>query len=140
MALYDMRVAALAIGVPEAWFSSFLTRLPITGVIGGRQGHRRTLTVDSVVCAAIAHALIADAGCSAEPAVELAHRLLASTDGTITIGDGTLSLRVDMHDLRARLRTGLAGAVEQSVEVRRGRPSLRRAAGRKPAGSESALK
>ena len=125
MALYDIRVASAAIGVPEAWLSSMLTRIPITGVDRGRQGRRRTLTLDAVLCASIAWTLIEGGGTTVESAVALAHRLLASAHGVIVLGRGLVTISADLAALRTRVHMGLSGAVEQSIEVKRGRPPRR---------------
>lgn len=125
MARYDSRVAAAATGIPEGWLSSLLTRVPLTGVSRGCQGRRRTLSLDAVVCVALAHMLTEHTGASCEAAVATAHALLRSSAGAITWGPSLMRLSCDVGELRRRLRSDLDRAVEAAVEVPRGRPRRR---------------
>lgn len=122
MARYDSRVASAATGIPAGWVSSLLTRVPVTGVSRGRQGRRRTLSLDAVVCVVLARLLTEHAGASCEAAVATAHELLRSSAGAITWGPSLMRLSCDVEELRRRLRWDLDRAVELAVEVPRGRP------------------
>lgn len=130
MARYDSRVTAAATGIGEGWLSSLLTRVPITGVSRGRQGRRRTLSLDAVVCVVLTHTLAEHAGASCEAAAAAAHELLRSSAGAITWGSCLMQLSCDVAELRLRLRSELDRAVESAVEVPRGRP-------RRPSGEQS---
>lgn len=125
MARYDVRVVAAATGIDERWLSSLLSRVRVTGVHGGRQGRRRSLTVDAALCAQLAHCLSMELGASAESAVSTAHEALRRPAGSITLGGGLLSLQFDGAHLRQRLRSALDRAVEVAVETPRGRPRAR---------------
>lgn len=126
MARYDTRVAASAIGVSEQWLSSLLTRFPIAGVVRGRQGFRRQLSVDAVVCAALTRTLTEEMSLPAEAAVALAHELMMMPGSTTSRSDGTLTLACDLPRLRRRIRSALDAAVALSTEVPRGRPPTRK--------------
>lgn len=103
-----------------------LTRFPVVGVIGGRRGVTRTLSLDAVVCCGIAHALVHDAAMGVEPALDVAHRLLRESGGELRFGGGALRLSIDPDDARRAARARLAEAVERIVEIPRGRPAIRR--------------
>ena len=122
MARYDSRVASAATGIPEGWLSSLLTRVPFVGVSRGRQGRRRTLSLEAVVCVVITRALTEHVGASCEAAAAMAHELVRASEGSVTWGPGLLQLSCDVEDLRRRLRVDLDRAVESAVDVPRGRP------------------
>ncbi len=126
MAVYDTRVAAAALNLPEAWVSSVLTRFAIAGVERGRQGFRRRLNADAVVCIAIAHGLVADLGVTSEAAVSLAHELVRSRGEPLRRAAGLLTISYDLVASKQRIRAALDAAVVRETEVRRGRPRTRR--------------
>lgn len=126
MAVYDTRVAAAALDLPEAWVSSLLTRFAIAGVERGRQGFRRRLSAEAVVCIAIAHSLVTDLGVTGEAAVSLAHELVRSKGAPLSRGAGLLTITFDAVASRQRIRAALDAAVVRDTEVRRGRPRIRR--------------
>lgn len=126
MALYDTRVAAAAIELSEGWLSSLLTRFPVAGVSRGRQGKRRRMSADAVLCVAIAHALIIDGGLSAESALSAAHALLSAPGGMVRWGAGKLTVSAEVAAWRRSVRSALDGAVARARDVPRGRPRVRR--------------
>lgn len=130
MARFDVRVAAVALQIGPEWLSVLLTRFPIVGVTRGRRGVTRTLSLDAVVCVGLAHALVQDAGVGAGPALDLAHRLLREPGGELRLGNGSVRLSIDAAAARRAASARLALAVEQSVDIPRGRPSVGRRAAR----------
>jgi hypothetical protein len=126
VARFDVRVAAAALDIDERWLDVTLTRFPVVGVTRGRRGVRRTLSLDAVVCAGIAYALVHHAGVGVESALDISHRLLRQPDGELRLGTGTLRLSMDLSDVRRDIQLRLARAVELSVDIPRGRPARRR--------------
>ena len=122
MAKYDARVAATALGVPEDWLSSLLTRFSVAGVEKRRQGSRRKLSRDAIICLAVAQTLIEEVSVPAEAALALAHDLVRRPDARIPLRGGTVQLACDISALRLELMLALDRAVGQAVDVPRGRP------------------
>jgi hypothetical protein len=90
-----------------------------------RQGFRRQLSADAIVCVALAHTLVDELSVSAEAAVALAHELMSSPSGSLSRGLGGVMVSCDLATLRQRIRAALDVAVAHATDVPRGRPRSR---------------
>jgi hypothetical protein len=119
--MYNIDIAAAAIGIPKRDLDNFLRRQFGDLVPKGSQGRSRTIPHAVVEQAAVAMILVRDLGCNPAKAVTLAAALIENGDTALKIG--TLStLRFDLRRIRAVLDQTLADAVETTPPSRRGRP------------------
>jgi len=119
--MYNIDIAAAAIGIPKRNLDNFLRRQFGDLVPRGAQGRERKIPHSIVEQVAVSMILVRDLGCSPAKAVTLAAALIENADTGITIGTLT-ALRFDLRRLRLVLDQTLADAVETTPPSRRGRP------------------
>jgi hypothetical protein len=118
---YTVGTVALALDVPSKWLDNILSHHRVPGVVQARQGVSRKVTPEGLLQLALAVRLIGDLGIPAANALQLAGAISA-TNGIYSTPSG-IGLSLDLNQLRSKLETRLAQAVEIAPVPRRGRPT-----------------
>ena len=121
MRLYDIAVAALAVGAPRKWTENVLSQHAIPDVISVRQGVARRISYQALIRLAIIRQLHTELGIGVAHAIHFADRLLDSGQSPV-LATGQLTLSVDLVGLRTAVDERLAAALESFPSRRRGRP------------------
>jgi hypothetical protein len=119
--MYNIDIAAAAIGIPKRNLDNFLRRQFGDSFAKGSQGRARSIPHAVVERAAVAMLLARDLGCNPAKAVTLAAALIENGDAGLKIGTLT-TLSFDLRRLHLVLDQTLADAVEATPPSRRGRP------------------
>ena len=128
---YSVATVALTLDVDAKWLDNLLSQHRVPGVAQARQGVQRRIQPEAVYLIATAHALNRDFQIPVGAALRLAGELW-SKDGDVgpeassTVVQGDLAVSVSRRDLRRRIETALAEAVEIAPRPRRGRPPKQR--------------
>lgn len=124
--VYSVAAAAFALDVAPKWLDNFLSQHPVPGVIAEERGVARRIPLSALVLVAIARDLQRGLGVGLRRGLEVARRLVDTTDdtGLLPIGDAG-ELRVDVAALRRAIEDRLVIAMEILVAPRRGRPPVR---------------
>lgn len=141
--VYDIAVAALAIGVDRKWLDNLTSQHSIPGTEHLARGVARRLAMRTLVTAAIVRDLSRGLGVPVARAVEIAAKVLGGTERehppvepltgagqpggdrpSIEITD-SVSLAVDVATIERTIERGLVTAMETVVPRRRGRPPLK---------------
>jgi hypothetical protein len=118
---YTVGTVALALDVPSKWLDNILSHHRVPGVVQARQGVSRKVTPEGLLQLALAVRLIGDLGIPAANALQLAGTIAAS-NGIYSTPSG-IGVSLDLNQLRSKLETRLAQAVEIAPVPRRGRPA-----------------
>jgi len=124
---YDVRTAAVVVGADAKWIDNLLSRHPLPGVSGGRQGVARRISEEGLLAVALARTLNHDLGVSVERAVRLTLQALAQDpESTAHVAVTPLvGLVFDRSGLEMSIRARVIHAMETAGHVRRGRPPRR---------------
>jgi hypothetical protein len=122
---FSSLLSADVLGVSRKRLDNVLIALGKEIAPRGRQGKSRSFSVDQLELLALVLLLQRDLGVSSSRALDLARTLKASEFGVAPLGT-LASLHFDMDRLRSVLQQALAGAVEDHVAPRRGRPRTRK--------------
>lgn len=121
MPMYNVAVAALAIGASRKWTDNVLSQHELPDVVSVRQGVARRISYAALLRLAVIRQLHAQLGIGVSNAVQFAGALLESGQAGV-LETGQISVRVDLRALRRTLDEGLAAALESTPARRRGRP------------------
>lgn len=121
MRLYDIAVAALAIGAPRKWTDNVLWQHALPDVISVRQGVARRLPYSAIIRLAVIRELHSQLGVGVADAVVLAARVLDSGQSAV-LDTGRLRVTLDLATLRRDIDQRLVTAMESTPSRRRGRP------------------
>ena len=141
--VYDIAVAALAIGVERKWLDNLTAQHSIPGTEHVARGVARRLAMRTLMTAAIVRDLNRGLGVPVARGVEIAAKLLAATESEEPVGEpsagprqrggapasveisDSVSLAVDVATIERALERGLVTAMETAIPRRRGRPPLK---------------
>jgi hypothetical protein len=141
--VYDIAVAALAIGVDRKWLDNLTSQHSIPGTEHVARGVSRRLSLRALVTAAIVRDLNQSLGVPVARAVAVSIELLDHAEGRVVDGDGSggppvgspgavggrvsdsIELRVDIGRIERDIEARLLDAMERVVPRRRGRPPLK---------------
>ena len=121
--MFSTGETAEALGVSAKRLDNIITGAARTLIDVGTNGRSRTITQNVVERLAVALLLERDLGVSIRQGIALASQLVASPDGSITVGS-LGSLQFDVDRLRSVLRNALGDAVDGQDRPRRGRPTI----------------
>ena len=140
--VYDIAVAAVALGVERKWLDNLTTQHDIPGTEHVARGVARRLAMRTLVTAAIVRDLNRSLGVPVARAVQVAAsvlaargldasaRMMSSREGSdpapdfpsrLSIGDSA-ALTIDLDQLEGEIERRLLWAMETVVPRRRGRP------------------
>jgi hypothetical protein len=119
---YDVAAAALTVGAPVKWIDNLLSRYQLDGVEQKRQGVTRRISDDGLLRLAIVRILTEELGLPIGRAVTVARRMTTERDDVMTLGEGTVTLRVERRMLARQIAMRAADAVESAPRRSRGRP------------------
>ena len=128
---YSVATAALALKVEPKWLDNLLSQNRVPGVAQAGQGVQRRIQPEAIYLIATAHALNRDFQIPVGAALRLAQALWAKPgdrepEAPSGIVQGDLAVSVNRAELRQRMATALAEALEIAPRPRRGRPPKRR--------------
>jgi hypothetical protein len=121
MRLYDVAIAALAIGAPQKWVDNLLSHHDVPGVVTARRGVARRIPHSALMQLALARDLHVEIGLSVRDALRLAAELLVADSHTVHEG-GHVRVTFDRTGLERVLDARLRDALESAPTPRRGRP------------------
>lgn len=125
---YDVRVTALATGMPIKWIDNLLSHHELPGVERARQGIERRINDLGLMAIELVRILSREAGMTVAEAARIARQALAGSRGrdiSMTLATG-VELRIHATTLEERLRERLADAIDAAPRVQRGRPPLQK--------------
>jgi hypothetical protein len=121
MRLYDIAIAALAIGAPRKWTDNVLSQYNLPEVVSVRQGVARRIPYQGILRLAIIRELHTELGIGVATAVHFASILLDSGQDAV-LHTGQIRVSIDLTSLRKALDQRLALALESTPSRPRGRP------------------
>ena len=127
-AAYTARIAALATGVSSKWLDNLLSHHTLPGVLGGRQGIQRSISLPGILAIEVVRLAVTDLGMSVSRAVAAATELLANGDSvsqTLRTAAG-IKIEFPLAEIERSMRERLVEAVEAAPNPPRGRPRTRR--------------
>jgi hypothetical protein len=124
MPFYNTATAAAALEVSPKWLDNLLSHNKLDGLESESQGVSRRLSFSTIMVIALARDCIDTMGVPMPSALQLATRLLDTSDGELAISR-CLSISVQLSVLRSNVLSKLARAVETAPTPRRGRPPKR---------------
>ena len=126
--VYDLAVAALAVGVDRKWLDNLIAQHTIPGTDHFSRGVPRRLSMKTLLTAAIVRELNRALGIPVSRAVEISASLLREDSATTLASSamvrvsGAITLSVDVLSMERNIEQRLLHAMETVVPRRRGRP------------------
>ncbi len=124
MRAFDTRAVAIAVERPDKFIDNLLSRIVLSGVVGGQQGQPRRITPAAVMVIAAALRLHDALGLAMPQALAISRRLVEEPTEALPIGRH-LALTLDLQALKAEVLGRLEAAGEAVIERRRGRPKIK---------------
>ena len=121
MRVYDVAVAALALGVDRKWLDNLIAHHDIPGIERFARGVSRRLSIRALVVAAVARDLQRELGVPLVRAVAVAERAVSGAHSSVHLSPA-LSVHLDLGAVEREVEHRLLHAMETSVPRRRGRP------------------
>lgn len=126
--VYDIAVAALALGVDRKWIDNLTAQHSIPGTEHFARGVPRRLSMRTLVTAALVRDLSRELGVPVTRGVELAVAFVRGQVATAPEArrlSSTITLSIDIAALEREIEARLLSAMETAVPRRRGRPPLK---------------
>lgn len=117
---YTVGTVALALETPNKWVDNVLSHHSLAGIVQGRQGVSRRVSLEGVLQLGIAMLAIEELSIPTPDALQLAGAIIEA-DGHYRTPSG-LTIQLELSRFRADLEARLARAVEVAPVPRRGRP------------------
>lgn len=122
MRVYDVAIAALALGVDRKWLDNLLAQHTLAGVEHVARGVPRRLSVRALVTAAAVRDLHRELGLPVARAVEVAEAVGRAAHHRLQLSPA-LSVHLDLTAIERDVEHRLVHAMEIAIPQRRGRPS-----------------